>query len=49
MTSRDLYNLLHLLAKLEEEVGRFDEPTHLAVLICKIQVERQLTQRKEPG
>jgi hypothetical protein len=48
VSSRELYALLHLLAKFDAEV-RCDEPAHLAVLILKIQAEKKLSERKELG
>ena len=48
MTSRDLYALLALLAKLEAEVAN-DTPAHLSILVLRIVAERKLTERKEFG
>jgi len=48
LTSRELYALLDLLAKLEAEVAT-DTPAHLSVLVLRIVAERKLTERKEFG
>ena len=48
MTSRELYALLNLLAKLEHEVAS-DTPAHLSILVLRIAAERKLAERKEYG